>query len=311
MPMFIDTHVHFCLEHMNDYLGSFGDAGLAGVFNITQPEVHGDPDDVGELSRLITETDKLTGGASATFWWPDYKLCTDPDFPGKVAAKIGELAGDGLAGLKVWKDMGLGVKDPQGNLLMLDDERLNPIWEKLCELGMMLIAHVADPANFWLPMDETNPAYESLKKHPEWHFGKPGLPSRDELYEARGRFFDRWKDLVVLNCHFGGYAPDAATLSSWMDRWPKFHASIGARHFRDDDDTIGGLIEKHGDRITFETDLGMRPGKAADLPWNGEMYSAAFEKIGKVFAPFGDEALADFARGNAERLLAEVRSARG
>ncbi len=308
MPEFMDTHVHFCLEHADSYIGAFEDVGLAGVFNITQPEVSGDPDDVGELPRLMAETDRLTGGASATFWWPNYKLCTDPDFPAKVAAKLSELAGEGLAGLKVWKDMGLGIRDPQGDLMMLDDERLNPIWEKLCELGLMLIAHVADPANFWLPMDETNPSFEMLKKFPEWHFGKPGLPSREELYAARERFLDRWSDLVVLNCHFGGYSPDAATLSGWMDRWPNFHASIGARHFRDDDETIPALIEAHGDRITFETDLGMRPGKAVDIPWNGEMYSTAFKRLAGIFAPAGEEALKSFAHGNAQRLLARIRS---
>jgi len=199
--------------------------------------------------------------------------------------------------------MGLGLKDPAGRLMMLDDERLDPVWEKMIDLKLILIAHVADPANCWLPFDETNPAFESLKRFPEWHFGKPGLPSREKLFEARNRLHRRYPELVILNCHFGGYAESCAQLSGWMDEMPNFFASMNPHHLKKGDAGFPALVAKHGNRITFEIDLGMKRGRKADLPWNQEMYDRVLAEACAMFKPCGAPALDAFARGNAERLM--------
>ena len=136
-------------------------------------------------------------GKVHTFFWPAWQEFSDPAFSGRCAEQVARLAKLGIAGIKVWKDFGLGVEDPEGKLAMLDDARLNPIWETLVAHKLVLIAHVADPADFWGPLDETNPAYESLKRFPEWHFGKPGLPLRERLFEARNVLHRRDRQSVV------------------------------------------------------------------------------------------------------------------
>lgn len=305
-PRFIDAHVHFLAEHFDDFVGSFPDIGLKGCWNIVgarDEKAQFVPGMQGEVEAAIDAARAKAPGVVRTFYWPDYEQLTDPGFPRRCAERIGSLRARGIAGVKVWKDMGLGLKDPEGRMMMLDDERLNPIWEKMIALRLILIAHVADPAAFWLPLDEKNPAYESLKRFPEWHFGKPGFPSREKLFEARNRLHRRFPELVIVNCHFGGYAESCAQLSAWMDEMPNFHASLNPHHLKPGDAGFPALVARHGDRLMFETDLGMKRGRKTDLPWNKDMYDRALAVVRGMLKPCGAVALENFAHVNAERLI--------
>jgi len=304
---FVDCHCHFQLEHFDDFVGSFDELGLSGAWNIVHdPSVHPGATQQ-ELLDLLETTRKRSSDIVHTFYWPQYKELTDPAFPKRCAGRIEELHKLGIVGIKVWKDMGLSLKDPEGKLMMLDDERLNPIWEKVIELHLMLVAHVADPATFWLPLNESNPAYEMLKRRPDWHFGKPGLPSREVLYEARNRLHRRFPELVIINCHCGGYAESLDQLGAWMDEMPNFYASIGRGHVKEQGESVGKFLESHADRIMFETDLGMRRGRKVDTPWNRDAYAKSHGFFRKLFAPFGAEVFEKFAHLNAERLIRQVK----
>ena len=299
---FIDTHVHFALEHLKDFYDSFDEISLCGAWNIVNR--HRAEDD--ELVDLIRETRKLTGGAVRTLYWPDWQDVCENDKAVDCARDIERLHAEGIVGVKVWKDLGLGLKDPDGKLMMLDDERLNPVWEKMVALKLILVAHVADPAAFWLPLDESNPAYEALRQRPQWHFGKPGLPSRDELYEARNTLHKRFPSLVIVNSHCAGYVDTVDRLEKWMDDMPNFYASVGRSHVRQGGESFARFLRKHCDRVMFETDLGMRRGRPVDRAWNREMYRAATGFFEGVFMLFSDEAFEQFAHGNAERLIREA-----
>ena len=303
---FIDCHVHFQLEHFDDYVGRFEELGLCGAWDIVHdPSFHHgatEEDFLALLDRVRRDVpDKVH-----VFYWPHYQGLTDPDFPKRCAARIGELRKRGIVGIKVWKDMGLSLKDPEGRLMMLDDERLNPIWEKLIELKLILTAHVADPATFWLPLDESNPAYKMLTQRPDWHFGKPGLPSREELYEARNRLHGRYPELTIVNSHFGGYAPGIDQLGRWMDEMPNFYATLGRHVMKEDDGAVGKFLERHSDRIMFETDLGMRRGRKVDHPWNLDAYGKTLGGLREKIGRHGNEVLRKFAHENARRLIASV-----
>ena len=305
-PCFVDCHCHFQLEHFDDFVGNFDELGLCGAWDILHDPSfhHGATED--DFLALLDRVRRDCPDKVHIIWWPHYKNLTEADFPARTAKRIGELRERGIVGLKVWKDLGLGLKDPQGKLMMLDDERLNPIWEKLIELKLVLTAHVADPATFWLPLDESNPSYEMLKKRPDWHFGKPGLPTREQLYEARDRLHKRYPELTIVNSHFGGYAPSIDQLGQWMDEMPNFYATFGRHVMKEDDDAVGRFLERHADRIMFETDLGMRRGRKVDHPWNKENYAKTLSGVRQKIGQHGDDVLRKYAHENAERLMAEV-----
>ena len=144
-----------------------------------------------------------------------------------------------------------------------------------------------------------------LSKRPEWHFGKPGLPSREQLYAARNRLHKRFGELTIVNCHCGGYVDTLDTLERWMDEMPNFYASVGRSHVRQGGPAFAGFLDKHADRVMFETDLGLRRGRICDHKWNRDAYHTALSFFEGVYALFSDEAFEEFAHGNADRLIAE------
>jgi hypothetical protein len=87
-------------------------------------------------------------------------------FPDWAAKRLHIQKERGAQGLKIWKPLGLHVKDHQGKLVDVDDKRLSPIWETAGELGFPVLIHVADPVAFFDPIDETNERWEEIGEHP-------------------------------------------------------------------------------------------------------------------------------------------------
>ena len=57
----------------------------------------------------------------------------------------------GACGIKVWKDLGLAIRDEHGERLLPDDERLSDVWDAAGELGLPIVIHIADPVAFFEP----------------------------------------------------------------------------------------------------------------------------------------------------------------
>jgi len=83
-------------------------------------------------------------------------------FGERMAADLREAVARGAQGVKIHKSLGLRIRDPQGRLLMPDDERLAPIFAAAGELGIPVLYHVADPRAFFRPLDGRNERLEQL-----------------------------------------------------------------------------------------------------------------------------------------------------
>jgi hypothetical protein len=88
-----------------------------------------------------------------------------------------------------------------------------------------------------------------------------------------------------------------------MDEMPNFYASLNPRHVKQGDPGFPALVAKHGGRLMFETDLGMKRGRKVDQPWNKDAYARSLGLARELFAPCGPAALENFAHRNAERLI--------
>ena len=73
-----------------------------------------------------------------------------------------EQAKWGASGLKIWKDLGLKVRDQNDQLVDINDKRLDLIWQTAAELQWPVMIHVGDPAAFFEPMDNKNERWEEL-----------------------------------------------------------------------------------------------------------------------------------------------------
>lgn len=215
--------------------------------------------------------------------------CQREDFARRTTMALGEARRKGASGLKLFKQFGLGYRNPDGSLIKIDDPRWDPIWQKCGELGLPVIIHTADPAAFFRPIDETNERWEELHRHPEWSFPADKFPSRDELLEARNRVIRRHPRTIFIGAHMANNAEDLATVAGWLKEFPNLYVEFASRigELGRQPYTARRFILDHADRVLFGTD-GPWPEARIRLYWRFlETFDEYFPYSEKEFPPQG------------------------
>ena len=192
----------------------------------------------------------------------DFSEIDRPDFGPKWAGILEQAKARGAAGLKIFKDLGLTIEDGSGELVRIDDPRLDPIWAKCGELGMPVLMHSADPLAFFEPIDRFNERLMQLGRHPDWSFYGPQFPPREEVLAQRDRVLARHPGTIFIGAHLGAHAEDLAALGRTLDRHPNFVVDITGRvaELGRQPYTARRFFLKYADRILFGTDR--YPGRA-------------------------------------------------
>ena len=182
-------------------------------------------------------------------------------FPEWAAGRLKIQKERGAEGLKIWKGFGLQVKDHQGNLVNVDDPRLDPIWQAAGELGLPIVIHVADPVAFFDPIDETNERWEELGSHPDWAFTSPPFPSFRHIIDGFGTLVARHPGTIFIGAHVGCYAENLNWVGDLLDRCPNFHVDISARvgELGRQPYTSRRFFLRYTGRILFGSDMGPYP----------------------------------------------------
>lgn len=179
-------------------------------------------------------------------------------FPEWAANRLRIQKERGAEGLKIWKNLGLLLRDDKNALVKADDPRLAPIWETAGELGLPVSIHVADPVAFFNPVDETNERWEELGSHPDWRFTSPPFPAFLSIMESLFNLVKRQAHTTFIGAHVGCYAENLAFVSQMLQTCPNYLIDFSAR--------IGELgrqpysarrfFLEHADRILFGLDGG-------------------------------------------------------
>src|SRR5690606_27934485 len=109
-----------------------------------------------DLKRTVTALKTKYPDRFVVFASPSYDNIDDPAYPERTAAQFEEDVRNGAGGLKIFKNLGMSVRDGQGRRVPVDDPRLDPLWAKAGELGVPVLIHTGDPAAFWEPHDKYN-----------------------------------------------------------------------------------------------------------------------------------------------------------
>ncbi|OJX38929.1 MAG: hypothetical protein BGO78_11980 [Chloroflexi bacterium 44-23] len=179
-------------------------------------------------------------------------------FPEWAAHKLRLQKLRGAEGLKIWKGLGLHVKDHLGMLVNVDDSRLAPIWETAAEIGFPVMIHVADPVAFFDPIDENNERWEELREHPDWAFTSPPNPSFNHIIQGLANLVETHKNTTFIGAHVGCYAENLAWVGAMLDRCPNFHVDISARisELGRQPYAAKRFMLQYSDRILFGSDMG-------------------------------------------------------
>ena len=107
----------------------------------------------------------------------DLTTRNEPDYGARVAKALDETFAQGAVMVKIWKEVGLELKRPDGSFLLPDDPILDPVYAHLASRRKPLLAHLAEPREAWLPLDPKGVHYGYYSRNPQWHlYGKPEYP---------------------------------------------------------------------------------------------------------------------------------------
>lgn len=189
--------------------------------------------------------------------WSKWESLGDA-FPAWAANRLRVQKEAGAQGLKIWKPFGLHVRDHRGDLVKVDDPRLIPLWETAAELGLPVLVHVADPAAFFDPIDETNERWEELGAHPDWAFTSPPFPPFLQILEGFKRLVTRHRNTTFIGAHAGCYGENLAWVGTMLDDCPNYFIDISARlgELGRQPYTARRFFIRHQDRILFGSDMG-------------------------------------------------------
>ncbi len=193
------------------------------------------------------------------------------DWAKVAAATIDDGFAGGAVAVKIWKDVGMVLKDPDGKYVLADDPRLDPVFGALAKQNRTLVAHLGEPRNCWLPVDKMTVDGDRryFAAHPEYHgLLHSEIPNYEAQVAARDRMLERHPTLRVVGCHLGSLEYDVDELAKRLDKYPNFAVDLAARlvHLQiQPRDKVRAFLVKHQDRILYATDLEFgRGGAAAD-----------------------------------------------
>jgi len=223
----------------------------------------------------------------------DFSKIDSPNFGASTAMTLEGYRAKGVAGLKVFKSLGLTERDSAGELIAIDDPRLGAIWEKCGQLKIPVLIHSADPSAFFEPVDRFNERWMQLKRHPDWSFFGPKFPPRDTVLKQRNRIFADHRDTVFIVAHLGEHGDDLAAASRLLDNNPNLYMDLSGREAELGRQPYAArkFLIRHADRILFGTDR--YPGRR-DQPRNKLYYRLLetddeyFDYYHHPFPPGGD-----------------------
>lgn len=245
----IDFHNHVDAQEPSAVLRVMDECGVERLVNITMRT--GD-----EALAMIDRYRSAAPDRFSTIGWMDWSDLSAPGFFARAVERLERLVDHGACGIKIWKDLGLSLRDAAGELLRVDDERLAPLFEKAGDLGVPVMFHIADPDAFFLPVDRFNERYEELAAHPDWSFHGSRF-SKDELLAQRDRVFARHPNTTFVAAHVAERSENLTYVSRLLETYDNLYVDLGARtaELGRQPNAAREFILEHADRILFGTDL--------------------------------------------------------
>lgn len=188
----------------------------------------------------------------------------NPDFTKNTIAWLDSCFAEGAIAVKVWKNIGMVFRDKNNQLIMVDNPKLDTIFNHLESKNIPLIGHLGEPKNCWLPLDEmtTNNDRKYFAEHPQYHMYKhPELPSYEEQIAARDRMLEKHPDLIFMGAHVGSLEWSVDELAKRLDKFPNMCVDLAARMGQifyqtiESREDVRKFFIKYQDRILYATDL--------------------------------------------------------
>nr|WP_209332036.1 amidohydrolase family protein [Lunatimonas salinarum] len=231
---FVDIHSHqsnVTQERINLLLREMGELNMATMVNLSGKSFargRSEIDAQEYLNSMIRRFNGVAPGRFVVFTNLSFENFGSADWTAKAVAELETDVENGAKGLKIFKNLGLSVRDIDGKRVPVDHPHLDPVWAKCGELGIPVLIHSADPAPFWEPMNAENERWLELKIHPGRRRGADNPAPFEQIIAEQHRVFRKHPTTTFINAHMGWMANDLDKAAKHLDTYPNVNFGIGA-----------------------------------------------------------------------------------
>ncbi len=180
-------------------------------------------------------------------------------FTADAIEQIDQNFAEGAVAVKIWKNIGMEIKNGEGKFIMADDPKFEPIYKDIAKHGKTLMSHQAEPDVAWGPPDPSDPSWSYYQENPQWFlYNKPGFPTKQQILQARDHVLAENPDLRMVGVHLGSMERSLDNIASHLDRYPNFAVDMAGRMeylMITPPEKVRAFLSKYQDRVLYGTDL--------------------------------------------------------
>ena len=253
----IDVHTHISSDA--DYLKEVMDQWNMKMFTICNEGLKSD-----RLKAQVEAAVEITDKFPRYYAWCttfDLNGIEHPDWPEHVIKKLKNDFDNGAQGVKVWKDIGMQLKDSKGSFILIDNPLFDPIFECIDQNKKTLFMHIGDPPDYWLStgIDGLPDAWYKEGNEVWNRVGEfKGEIAYDRLMRAQDYILSRYPDLKIVGCHMGNMSYDVNQLAKRLDLFPNYavETSFTIPFLKDQArEKVKHFFHKYQDRILYGSDI--------------------------------------------------------
>ncbi len=266
----IDAHFHYLTAEKK-----YQEKARSLNFKLLTPIWDGDEVTIENQLTLSEAALRAFPGEYAFFGTFPVDSFNEPGFAERTVGHIQRCMMLGATGIKIWKNIGMTLRDRTGKYVMIDDPAFDPVFQYLQDQRIPVVAHLGEPKNCWLPLEKmNNPGDASYyKNNPRYHmYLHPEVPSYEAQILARDRVLKKFPGLQFVGAHLGSLEWNIDELAKRFDSYPGFMADCAARIFHlqlqsgQNYKKVRDFMIRYQDRLIYGTDSEVHdiPGKSVE-----------------------------------------------
>ena len=174
----------------------------------------------------------------------------------------------GAIAVKIWKNIGMELKDANGKWVMIDDPRFDSVLNFIEKNNITVLGHLGEPRNAWLATDSMTIKGDKqyFTEHPQYHqFLHKENPSYEDQINARDNMLKKHPNLRFAGAHLGSLEWNVDELAKRLDQFPNMAVDMAARipHLQvqsvKNRQKVHDFMVKYQDRLIYATDHGVDP----------------------------------------------------
>ena len=193
-----------------------------------------------------------------------------PDWAKNTIDSLKKSFSKGAKAVKIWKNIGMDLRDKNGKFVMVDDPRLDQVLDYLEQNNIPLIGHNGEPRDCWLPLDKMTFSQSYYGAHPEYHmYLHPEYPSYMDQINARDHMLEKHPKLQFVGAHLGSLEWSLDELAKRLDRYPNMRVDLSRMsnlklHTLQNWQKTHDFFLKYQDRLVYGTDQAINETAEAD-----------------------------------------------